>query len=162
MRLGQGVEWGIHCCAVLALLPPDRTLPAARLAEFHDVPPAYLAKHLQALAKAGIVESVPGARGGYRLARAAREITILDVVEAIEGRIVAFDCTEIRQRGPAAVDPSCYRHSCGIATTMFRAEAAWRAELRAETIASIVIGMAKDAHPDAVAKGVQWFQEVLR
>ena len=71
MQLGEGVEWALHCCTVLALVPPDRTLPAARLAEFHGVPPAYLAKHLQALAQAGIVESVPGRKGGYRLVRPA-------------------------------------------------------------------------------------------
>jgi DNA-binding IscR family transcriptional regulator len=46
MRLSQGVEWGLHCAALVALLPPDRTLPAARLAEYHGVPGAYLAKHL--------------------------------------------------------------------------------------------------------------------
>jgi Rrf2 family protein len=137
-------------------------MPATRLAEFHDVPPAYLAKHLQALSKAGIIESVPGPKGGYRLARPAAEITVLDVVEAVEGRTDAFDCTEIRQRGPAAVDPSCYRRPCGIALTMYRAEAAWRAELRKETIASIVIAVGQEAHPDAAAKGIQWFQEVLR
>jgi hypothetical protein len=45
---------------------------------------------------------------------------------------------------------------------MHRAEAAWRAELRKETVASIVMGVARDAHPDATAKGIQWFQEVVR
>src|SRR5947209_8292305 len=105
MRMSDGVEWAIHCCTVLALLPPDLALPAPRLAEFHGVPPAYLAKQLQALARAGIAESVPGARGGYRLARPADEITLLDVVHAIDGPEPAFRCTEIRRRGPAAVDP---------------------------------------------------------
>ena len=71
MRLSDGVEWALHCCTLLALLPPDRPLPASRLAEFHEVPPAYLAKHLQALSRAGIIESMPGRHGGYRLARPA-------------------------------------------------------------------------------------------
>ena len=44
---------------------------ATRLAEYHGVPAPYLAKHLQALSRAGIVESSPGPRGGYRLARPA-------------------------------------------------------------------------------------------
>src|SRR5919197_900673 len=68
MKLSEGVEWALHCCTVLALVPEDRALPAARLAEFHGVPTAYLAKHLQALSRAGVIESVPGQRGGYRLA----------------------------------------------------------------------------------------------
>src|SRR4051795_8446042 len=99
MQLGQGVEWAVHCCTVLAMVPPDRTLPAARLAEYHGVPPAYMAKHLQALAQAGIVESVSGRRGGYRLARPADKISVLDVVVAVEGDRPAFRCTEIRRRG---------------------------------------------------------------
>ena len=46
--MSDGVEWAIHCCTMLAVLPDGEALPAARLAEFHEVPPAYLAKHLQA------------------------------------------------------------------------------------------------------------------
>src|SRR5688572_29989943 len=105
MRMSEGIEWAIHCCAVLAVVPPDVALPAGRLAEFHGVPPAYLAKHLQALASAGILESVAGRRGGYRLGRPASAIRLLDVVDAVEGGDPAFTCTEIRQRGPAALDP---------------------------------------------------------
>ena len=83
--MSEGVEWGIHCCTVLAVLPTGATLPASRLAEYHGVPAAYLAKHMQALSKAGIVESVAGPKGGYRLAKPPAEITVLDVVLAIEG-----------------------------------------------------------------------------
>ena len=103
MKLSDGVEWGVHACVVLAVLPPDAALPAARLAEYHGVPSAYLAKHLQALARAGVLETVKGPRGGYRLARPATDITVLDVVEAIDGDEPAFRCTEIRRRGPSAV-----------------------------------------------------------
>ncbi|MCB1018098.1 MAG: Rrf2 family transcriptional regulator, partial [Acidimicrobiales bacterium] len=59
MRLGEGVEWAIHCCTLLAVLPDGAALPAARLAEYHEVAPAYLAKHLQALRKAGLVAASP-------------------------------------------------------------------------------------------------------
>ena len=52
MRLSEGVEWGLHCAVVLALVPPDASLPAGRLAELHGVPVAYLAKHLQLLSRA--------------------------------------------------------------------------------------------------------------
>src|SRR5690348_13786661 len=128
MQLGQGVEWAVHCCTVLAMVPPDRTMPAARLAEFHGVPPAYLAKHLQSLAQEGIVESIAGRKGGYRLARPATEISVLDVVDAVEGSEPAFRCHEIRRRGPARMPAREYREPCGIATVMARAEEAYRAE----------------------------------
>lgn len=160
MRLGEGVEWALHCCTLLATLPPDRPLPAARLAEFHGVPAAYLAKHLQALARAGIVESLAGRKGGYRLARPATRITLLDVVEAVEGDEPAFNCAEIRQRGPAALESGAYKVTCSIARTMWAAEAQWRIELKKKSIADIARGLAGDVSPESAVKAAAWFQEV--
>jgi len=162
MKISEGVEWGMHCCAILALLPPDKALPASRLAEYHGVPPAYLAKHLQALSRSGIVESVAGPKGGYRLAKPAADITMLDVVVAIDGAAPAFRCTEIRQRGPAAVAKQEYRLPCGIARAMWAAEDAWRAELAKRTLLEIVAGVGVDASPKSVEKAIDWFQEVIR
>ena len=44
--MADGVEWAVHSCVLLATLPSDGALPAAKLAEYHGVPAAYLAKHL--------------------------------------------------------------------------------------------------------------------
>jgi Rrf2 family protein len=162
MRISEGVEWGVHCCTLLAVLAPGGTLPASKLAEYHDVPAAYLAKHLQALSRGGLVESVPGPRGGYRLARAATEITVLDVVEAIEGTEPAFRCDEIRQRGPSAMPAECYTRTCGIARTMWAAEAAWKAELRGRSIAELVTGVVEEADPRSLAKAVEWLERSAR
>src|SRR5947208_16406867 len=103
MRLSEGVEWGVHCCVVLAVLPDGAALPTSRLAEFHGVPVAYLAKHLQAMSRAGILVAVTGPRGGYRLAYPPADISVLDVVEALDGEEPAFQCLEIRRRGPTAM-----------------------------------------------------------
>jgi Rrf2 family protein len=162
MRLGDGVEWALHCCTVLAVVPPDQALPAAKLAEFHGVPPAYLAKHLQALARAGITESVAGKKGGYRLARPAGQITLLDVVDAVEGPDPAFRCTEIRQRGPAAMPASEYRAACTITAAMRRAEAAYRAELRSQTVLDLVQELAGVIDPIALQKATTWLAESVR
>ena len=132
-----------------------------RLAEFHDVPPAYLAKALQALARHGIVESVAGRRGGYRLARPARDITLLDVVEAIDGDDSTFRCTEIRRRGPSRVAQRQYLPVCTIAAAMYRADEAWRAELRATTLSDIVGGLAAAVPVDAAVKSVNWLREAI-
>jgi Rrf2 family protein len=161
MRLGEGVEWALHSCTILALLPPATSLPAGRLAEFHGVPAAYLAKHLQQLAGAGIVESTAGRRGGYRLARPASEITFAEVVEAVEGHERAFRCSEIRQRGPAAVARAKYSPVCGIARVMYEAERAWRDVLADKTVQDAVDEMTRDAVPESGAKALRWFQEVL-
>jgi Rrf2 family protein len=162
MKLSDGVEWGVHVCTLLAVLPPDAALPAAKLAEYHGVPSAYLAKHLQALARGGVLETVKGPRGGYRLARPPAEITVLDVVEAIDGDESAFRCTEIRRRGPAAASAREYRLPCGIHRTFTRADEAWRRELEAATIASLVIGVVHEAPRAAVEKATRWLGEAVR
>jgi Rrf2 family protein len=158
--MSDGVEWALHSCTVLATLPSDQALPAAKLAELHDLPPAYLAKHLQAMAAAGITEAVPGPRGGYRLARPPAEISLLDVVHAVEGSESAFRCSEIRQRGPVAGPPSAYRGRCGIARAMDRAEDAWRAELSATTVADLVADLVVSVPSELLQAGAAWVQQV--
>lgn len=160
--MSQGVEWALHCCSVLAGVQSPRVLPSAKLAELHDVPPAYLAKHLQALSAAGIVESVPGPRGGYRLARSAEDISVLDVVLAVDGDETAFTCTEIRQCGPAACEPSAYQTPCGIARVMWSAEDAWRASLREHSIADLLRDALREAPRQQLAASAVWIQEVIR
>jgi Rrf2 family protein len=152
----------MHCCVVLAVLPDGQTLPAARLAEFHGVPGAYLAKHLQALSQAGVVESVPGRRGGYRLARSAADITLIEIVDAVEGATGSFRCTEIRRQGPSAA-PACeYRGPCSITVAMRRADEAWRAELARQTLASLLGEQAVSISPVVAGKAAAWMQEVAR
>lgn len=162
MQLGEGVEWAIHACVLLAVVPPDRALPAAKLAEYHELPAPYLAKQLQALSHAGIVESVAGRRGGYRLGRPATDVTVLDIVQAVEGRSPAFRCTEIRQRGPAHVDGHLPVAPCGIARVMWDAEAAWRDVLAATTVDDLVHHVATTVAPVSIRRTADWFQEAMR
>jgi len=161
MRLGRGVEWTLHCCSVLGALPPPLTISGSRLAEFHGVPAPYLVKQLQKLSQAGIVEATSGRRGGYRLARPAGEISLLDVVTALEGNDHAFRCTEIRQQGPTAVEARKYVRPCGIARAMWRAEDAWRAQLAAVTLADINDELDRTVDPKQMRKAIEWFKEEL-
>jgi Rrf2 family protein len=162
MRLSDGVEWGAHCAVLLAVLPPGTALPTGRLAEYHGVPTAYLAKHLQAMSRAGLLESAHGPRGGYRLARPAAEITMLDVVEAIDGGEPAFQCHEIRRRGPSAVAAREYRLPCAIHQVMNEADAAWREQLARVAIADLAEHVIRDASPLALQRGARWLEEVVR
>jgi len=162
MRLPEGIEWGIHCVVLLAVVPPGSTLPSARLAEYHGVPAPYLTKHLQALVRGSVLESVSGPRGGYRLARPADEISVLDVVEVLDGTEPSFVCTEIRRRGPTRLADREYTVPCSIHVLMDRADAAWRAELRGVTIADLVGEVVDRAPARSFEKGVAWLQDVLR
>lgn len=63
---------------------PDRPIAAGEIAEAEDIPPYYLAKVFQELARAGLLESVRGRTGGFRLARSPEEITVMEVLDAVE------------------------------------------------------------------------------
>jgi Rrf2 family protein len=162
MKLSEGVEWGLHCVAILAALPPGATLPTKSLAEYHDLSETYLAKHLQALTTARIIESLPGPKGGYRLQRAPEDITMLEVVEAIDGGEPSFRCTEIRQRGPLALAPEAYRVPCPIHIAMARADKAWRDALRAQTIADLLSQSQPQDRAPHLRKSEQWIAERMR
>ena len=162
MKISERVEWALHCASVLAALPAGATLPAKALAEFHGVSESYLLKHLKALVAAGVFESVPGPKGGYRLARAAAAITFLDVAQAIEGREPAFRCTEIRCRAPIGDPPACYRKPCAINVTMLEAEAAWRDVLRRRTIADLTTALAATLPAGRVRAAERWLTPHVR
>ena len=153
MKLGDGVEQAIHSVTMLSPLPEGGVLSAAALAEFHGVSPSYLLKHLQALSGAGIVETVPGPRGGYRLARDPSKITLLDIVLAVEGAEPAFRCKEIRQNGPNPLPKRYFTAPCQINAAMLRAERAYREELRKVTVAQLLEEL-EAADDGGIAAGV--------
>src|SRR5262245_57137097 len=115
MSLSEGVEWSLHCAWLLAHVPAGEALSSRRMAEYYGLPPAYLSKLLKSLVRAGILDATTGPRGGFRLARPPGDVTVRDVMEAVEGPGPLFRCTEIRQRGPVAVSTADCRRPCGIA-----------------------------------------------
>ncbi|MQY05169.1 hypothetical protein ACRB68_32390 [Actinomadura sp. RB68] len=135
--MSEGVEWALHSCLNLTWAPPGEAVTAAKLAAFYSLPAAYLNKHLQALARAGILASTSGPRGGFRLARPPEKITVMDVVTAIEGPEEAFRCTGILAAGPGGRTDVDYRAHCVISQTMAEAELAWRGHLAGRTLADL-------------------------
>jgi Rrf2 family protein len=81
--LSQTVEYALRAVVQLAYLSPEASTTSA-LATVTQVPPAYLAKVLRALVKAGIVSSQRGIGGGVSLAKDPRAVTILDIVNAVD------------------------------------------------------------------------------
>jgi Rrf2 family protein len=158
MKMSDGVEQAIHSVAMLANLQPDGVLSAAALADFHGVSTSYLLKHLQALSGAGLLTAVPGPTGGYRLAKTPAQISLLDVVLAVEGSAPAFRCAEIRQRGPNPL-PGKPTAPCGINAVMLRAERIYRAELAKTSIADVLGDLgAKDTDGAIAARGCAFLE----
>lgn len=94
-----GVEYGIHCMIFLVAEGGESREASVRdLAELQGVPADYLAKIFTKLAKAQLVVATEGIRGGFRLAKPSDEISLLDIINAIDGQKLIFDCREIRGR----------------------------------------------------------------
>ena len=159
-HFGVAVEYALHVMTQLALFELDK-LPSARaLAEFQGVPPAYLAKIMTHLEKAGLVIASEGKGGGYRLAKPAEEITFLDVTDAIEGRKSIFECTEVRLRcvlhGGKPPKPTSI---CGIHAVMLAAERRMREQLAATTVADISRPLQAKTPPAMSTVVRRWFEE---
>ncbi|MQW36731.1 RrF2 family transcriptional regulator [Sinorhizobium meliloti] len=159
-HVSAGVEYALHC--LLFLVDPQEleNPPSARdLAELQKVPAEFVAKLFTKLQKAGIVAAREGIGGGFTLARHASDITVLDVVEAVDGRKALFQCKEIRAqcalfdgRAPHwAVDGVCSIHA-----VMIEAEKRTRDVLAAHTLASIAGRAAMKAPKDHADRIRQW------
>lgn len=159
MILKSQVEWVLHCCVLLAGLPADRYLATRDLAEFHGIPKEYLSKALQSLSQAELVISTLGPSGGYRLAKAPDEITVLDMVEAVEGKKSTFVCTEIRKNNPCRPEGHCEAKSCPIARVMWKADQAWRQQLQSIHLSDLVETIQEDAPEDLWQKTAAWVLE---
>jgi Rrf2 family protein len=159
MRLRNQVEWALHCCSLLAGLPPDRYLATKDLAAFHGVPKEYLSKALQALSQAGLVESTLGPFGGYRLSREPSKINFLEVVEAVEGKGSTFICENIRFNNPCLPEGYCSTRPCGIARVMWAADKAWRDSLRSVPLSDMLKTLERDVPAAILKKARAWIAE---
>jgi len=152
VKLPSSTEWVLHCATSLAQLERGETASAAQLATYFDLPAPYLAKQLQALVRAGLLAATTGPRGGFRLARPPAEITLLQLVEAVDGASSPYECREIRQQGAGALPPEECRHICVLAAKMAEAHEAWRRSLDATTLADILASIPSTAPARTRAK----------
>jgi Rrf2 family protein len=92
VKYSQATNYALHTMMYFVALPPGKTIGVQQLAELQELSPTYLSKILTRLVKAGMIESTPGAHGGYRLTRNREELSFLDVIHAIEGTASLFHC----------------------------------------------------------------------
>jgi Rrf2 family protein len=148
-HLTVSVEYGLHCLMWL-VKAGDTALSSRDLAELQGISPSFLAKIFPKLEKAGLVRASEGIRGGYRLARPADGITVLEVVDAIEGDKPLFDCQQVRNRCTLfGGEPPAWSSSgvCAIHAVMLRAEKSMRDELARQTLADIALAVGSKAPP---------------
>ncbi len=104
MKLTRAAEYAIRCVLHLSKQTPGQVISRREVAEAMDIPQPFLGKIVQSLAKAGILLVRQGAMGGYELALPPERISLLMVVEAVDGEILVNECLSRPQ--------SCCRSAC--------------------------------------------------
>jgi len=165
MQFSIGVEYALHCMVYLIPLPSGTTLGVREMAEFQGVSETYLSKIFTKLKKAGLVRSMPGVKGGYELARHPEDITLWDIVEAIEGVKPMFQCTQIRKRTAVVktidVPDSVWKAPCTVHAVMLEAEMKMRDYLRGRTLSWLSQRLLDNVPQETVEASIQWFQAAL-
>ncbi len=108
MELTRKGEYAIRGIIYLAGQPPGKMALISEIAEATEVPQTFLAKIFQNFAKQGIVNSYRGTGGGFTLARPSSEITLREIVEAVEGPILPNRC--LIGKGACDRDSRCNVH----------------------------------------------------
>ncbi len=93
MQVSRELDYGVRAIVVLAT-NEGQVLSKRRIAEEFRVPVNFLALILPKLVRSGLVESLPGPKGGYRLARPAAGISIYDVMMAVDGELAFNRCLD--------------------------------------------------------------------
>lgn len=93
MQITRQADYALRAMLYLAAMEPSQRTATRHIAEQKEIPPSFLAKIISQLSIAGLIHTSRGARGGVTLARQPGEITVLEVVEAIDGPITLNECT---------------------------------------------------------------------
>jgi len=108
LQLTRGAEYAIRAMSYLARFPEGHVASLHEIGEAQDIPESFLAKILQSLVRGGLTVSQRGAHGGFALARPASEITMAQVIEAIDGPITVNQC--VLSPEDCARSASCTTH----------------------------------------------------
>ncbi|HEU0198656.1 MAG TPA: SUF system Fe-S cluster assembly regulator [Nevskiaceae bacterium] len=137
LKLGRLADYATLVMTQLAI-SPQQTRSAHDLAQLSRVAPPTVAKLMRLLARAGLVEAARGAKGGYRLARAPAEVSVADIVTAIEGPVALTVC--------AAHEGRCSIESdCGARSTWRLINAAIQQALKAVSLQQMADGARAEA-----------------
>jgi Rrf2 family cysteine metabolism transcriptional repressor len=164
MMFSTKAEYGVRVMVELARRAGDDPVPLAEIAAHDGLPLAYLEHLVARLRKASLVDSRRGSRGGYMLARPATEITMAEVVEALEGSIAPIEC--ISQAADGSI--VCAReasadHVCPTKLLWTRVRMSIVSTLRETTLADLLVnplhpslpGLSDTAGPALPTLGVQ-------
>jgi Rrf2 family protein len=131
MQFSIGCEYAVHGLLFLAMRERDEVVLVSDIAKAQNLPESYLAKVFQSLARAGLLKSFRGAKGGFQLGRLPEEITLRDVTLAVEGSAPLFK--------PLSQKRDCqFEADCLIRAAFKKAETSLFTELEKVTLKQMV------------------------
>jgi Rrf2 family iron-sulfur cluster assembly transcriptional regulator len=130
LELTKRGDYAVRAMLALARGSGNGLLSARRISDAMAIPVRFLPQVLSDLARGGLVEAAPGRAGGYRLARDASEISLLDVIEAVEGDSRRQSC--VLRGGPCGLDGICDVHD-----VFFEGQEALLAHFAGSTLADL-------------------------
>ncbi len=105
MQITRQADYAIRAVLYLSNLGTNQRAATSQIAQDQHIPPSFLAKIISQLSIAGLLQTSRGARGGVTLARSPEEITLLEVVEAIDGPIALNEC--VNDQGSCTFGDDC-------------------------------------------------------
>ncbi|OGO15280.1 MAG: hypothetical protein A2Z14_14625 [Chloroflexi bacterium RBG_16_48_8] len=132
MQITRQADYAVRAVLHLAEIKNGGRAPTSKIAAEQHIPPSFLAKIVSQLSVAGVVQTSRGARGGVSLARDPSEITLLEVVEAIDGPIQLNECVNDPKACP-------FGAHCKVHDIWCKAQADLVNKLKGVNFASLVI-----------------------
>lgn len=140
LRLSKKTDYALLAMRHLAASSDRGAVSARELAETYNIPAELLAKVLQKLVRGRLLESHQGIRGGYALARPAVQMSVADVIQAVDGPLTVTACSE--------TDHSCDQYSkCNIRDPLWRIKDRLLATLAQTSVAELVNEMPSPVTP---------------
>ncbi len=144
MQLSMTGEYAVRTMIHLASSPPGELVQICDISEQWDIPEGFLRKIVAQLSKDGLIRSQRGAGGGIQLSRPADTLTLLDVIEAVEGKLFLNKC--LIASGTCHLDQSCAVHH-----VWCEAQNSLRAILNQKSLAALASGLRNTSSQEPIS-----------
>jgi Rrf2 family protein len=148
LRLSKKADYALLAMRHLAAHADRGSVSARELAESYDIPAELLAKVLQKLVRAKLLDSHQGIRGGYGLARPAAQMSVADVIQAVDGPLTVTACSD--------TDHSCDQYAkCSIRDPLWRIKDRIVSALAATSVAELAADLSLPPPPGTVSVAIR-------
>ncbi len=159
---GARLEYALHSLVNLAM-QGNAPASARALAEFQELPVAFVRKLMSEMGAAGLIDATEGSGGGWSLARRTDQITVLDVADAVQADARLFECREVRGSCAlwtgASPPRAASAGTCSIHRVMLDAQADARAVMARSTLADLVGAVCEKSSDAHLTRVTDWFTE---